>query len=132
MGLFNKKKNMFKNEKEENDSSDILENNKLDDEIVEKQREINIKSESIKQMTSFVKKGAKLQKDIFELNNDGKTYKIAGLTDEEKISLTTLLFSSGETEGLFKICINSSEEKRISFALSSSDTLTSFKSSVFI
>ena len=57
----------------------------LDDEIVEKQREINIKSESIKQMTSFVKKGAKLQKDIFELNNDGKTYKIAGLTDEESL-----------------------------------------------
>lgn len=57
----------------------------LDDEIVEKQREINIKSESIKQMTSFVKKGAKLQKDIFELNNDGKTYKIEGLTDEESL-----------------------------------------------
>jgi len=84
MGLFNKIKNMFKNEKEENDSSDILENNKLDDEIVVNDETDSYISEEVEKSDSKSKEknSVKVYEKGLTKSRQGFVSKLANLTNK--------------------------------------------------
>ncbi len=59
----------------------------LDDLLMEKQNEIALKSESVRQLSESVKKETELQRDIFTYRKNGWNYVLDGLTKEEELRL---------------------------------------------